>query len=533
MKRSLDLMRFGGDTDTGIVREQNEDRLLLLPDIGVFAVVDGMGGESAGEKAAEIAVAVLKANFLRSHPAATSSERIRQVRFAILDANNRIHEMAAANVEWAGMACVLTVAIVAGDRVTVGHVGDSRLYRIDREKIEKLTRDHSPVGMREDAHELTEIQAMRDSRRHEVLRDVGSQLRRADDDGFADVFETTLDPDSALLLCSDGLSDMVMSARIRDVVLLHAGDPVRSSQELIRIANEAGGRDNVSAIVIEGSRFKESVHAPSHRPVEEERGWLAGALRPLVSRPAIFLYGALAGIGLFFYLQLSSLSPTAGNRVQTLRVSAVGGSFGTISDAILAARPGDRIEVEPGEYRESVVLRNGITLISTVPHAAVIRPPLSADGPVTGILGEGIEASISGFRVQPGDGGLEIGIRLKDAMIQLTNMEIGPASIAGILIDGNTSGIIRGNTVESGAGISLAVRGTNDVRIELNWFSRSLGLHPTVEIAEGSLAHLVRNLIEGTATSVRAPESLHREITGDNRLIPQSTRPGGPSGQGQ
>jgi serine/threonine protein phosphatase PrpC len=532
MKRSLDLMRFGGDTDTGIVREQNEDRLLLLPDIGVFAVVDGMGGESAGEKAAEIAVAVLKANFLRSHPAATSAERIRQVRLAILDANNRIHEMAAANEEWAGMACVLTVAVVAGDRVTVGHVGDSRLYRIDREKIEKLTRDHSPVGMREDAHELTEIQAMRDSRRHEVLRDVGSQLRRADDDGFADVFETTLDPDSALLLCSDGLSDMVMSARIRDVVLLHAGDPVRSSRELIRIANEAGGRDNVSAIVIEGSRFKESIHAPSQRPVEEERGWLAGALRPLASRPAIFLYGALAGIGLFFYLQLSSLSPTAGNRVQTLRVSAVGGSFVTISEALLAAGPGDRIEVEPGEYRESVVLRNGITLISTVPHAAVIRPP-SAGGQVTGILGEGIEANMSGFRIQPGDGGLEIGIRLKDATVQVTNMEIGPASVAGILIDGNTAGVIRGNTVESGAGISLAVRGTNDVRIELNWFSRSLGSHPTIEIAEGSLAHLVRNLIEGPATSVRAPVSLHAEITADNRLIPESRRPGGPSGQEQ
>jgi hypothetical protein len=116
-------------------------------------------------------------------------------------------------------------------------------------------------------------------------------------------------------------------------------------------------------------------------------------------------------------------------------------------------------------------------------------------------------------------------------MVQVTNMEIGPASVAGILIDGNTAGIIRGNTVESGAGISLAVRGANDVRIELNWFSRSLGSHPTVEIGEGSLAHLVRNLIEGTAMSVRAPASLHGEITTDNRLIPESRRPGVPSGQ--
>src|SRR5687768_1017285 len=217
MNRSLDLLRFGGDSDTGLIREHNEDRLLLLPEIGIFGVVDGMGGHRAGEKAAEIAVAVLKANFLKARPATSPAERIRQVQLAILDANNQIYEMGLANEEWHGMACVLTVAMIRDDTLTVGHVGDSRLYRISRNKIEKLTRDHSPVGMREDANELTETEAMRDAHRHEVLRDVGSELRPEDDYNFADVFEVPFEPASGIVLCSDGLTDMVTSADILQV----------------------------------------------------------------------------------------------------------------------------------------------------------------------------------------------------------------------------------------------------------------------------------------------------------------------------
>ena len=529
MNRSLELLKSGGDTDTGLVREHNEDRLLLLPDVGVFAVVDGMGGERAGEKAAEIAVAVLKANFLRPAPASTTSQLVRQVQLAILDANNQIFEASAANPEWSGMACVLTVAVIRGDKLVVGHVGDSRLYKLTRDHISKLTRDHSPVGVREDAQEITEIQAMRDSRRNEVFRDVGSQIQREDHFDFADVFEAVLETESAILLCSDGLTDMVTAAEIHRTVIDNAADPVQASRELIRIANEAGGRDNVSAIVIEGPGFKESVRAlPANATAGRS---IRESLRPLASRPAMFLYGALAGIGLLLYLQVSSVGGAIGfpwNSGQTLRVSPVGGSFTTITDALRAARPGDRIEVEPGEYRESLVLPDGVILVSQVPREAIIRPPRMSTGSAIGIVGEGVRVNVSGFRILPGDGGLDIGIRLKNASVLVSNLEIGLTAVAGILVEGETSGLIRGNLVESGTEAALAVMGTNDVRMELNWFGRSSGLNPTVNIGEGASAQLLRNVIEGHSGSqpVRAPADALSEIKNSNHLLLiESARP--------
>jgi serine/threonine protein phosphatase PrpC len=531
VNRSLELLKSGGDTDTGLVREHNEDRLLLLPDVGVFAVVDGMGGESAGEKAAEIAVAVLKANFLRPTSASAVLPAVRQVQLAILDANNRIFEAAAANPEWSGMACVLTVAVIAGDKVVVGHVGDSRLYKLTRGQITKLTRDHSPVGVREDANEITEIQAMQDSRRHEVFRDVGSQIQREDHYDFADVFEAVLEPESALLLCSDGLTDMVTSARIHKIVIDNAGDPVQASRELIRIANEAGGRDNVSAIVIEGPSFKESVQAIPSR--ENDGHSVRQSLRPLVSRTAMFLYGAMAGIGLLVYLQWSSIGANIGlpwNWPQTIRVSPVegDGAFTRISDALRAVRPGDRVEVAPGEYRESLVLPDGVIVNSTIPHGAIIRPVrVPATGGAIGILGEGGRVHISGFTILPGDEGLDVGIRLKDASVQVSNLDIGSATIAGIQIEGNTSGLIRGISVESGPETALTVKGANDVRVEVNWFGRSSAARATVRIEEGASIEILRNIIEGHAGSppVSAPARLLEEITKNNHLLMSNSRP--------
>ena len=107
-----------------------------------------------------------------------------RVRAAIAAANNRIFETAARDVEHKGMACVLTLAMVEDGQITIGHVGDSRLYLIWNGAIRKLTSDHSPVGQDEDAGELTEEQAMLHPRRNEVFRDVGTALRAADDEGF-------------------------------------------------------------------------------------------------------------------------------------------------------------------------------------------------------------------------------------------------------------------------------------------------------------------------------------------------------------
>lgn len=178
----------GVASDTGRLRERNEDRYLCDPANGVFLVVDGLGGHAAGELAAETAVEVIRAAELTSGPS---------IREAIARANNRIFELAGERPEHRGMACVLTLAVVRDGKLSIGHVGDSRLYLIWRGAIRKLTSDHSPVGEEEDAGELSEAEAMRHPRRNEVFRDVGSRLRAAADGGFIQTLQCHFRPDAA------------------------------------------------------------------------------------------------------------------------------------------------------------------------------------------------------------------------------------------------------------------------------------------------------------------------------------------------
>ena len=173
-------------------------------------VVDGVGGQAAGGKAADTAITLLRARLERE--TGPVPDRLRE---AIAVANNEIHRLAALRTEWTGMACVLTVVVVDEGRATIGHVGDTRLYRLRHGLIEKVTRDHSPVGEREDAGEISELEAMNHPRRNEVYRDVGSEPHQPDDPDFIEVKEVPFEPDAALLLCSDGLTDLVDSASIQ------------------------------------------------------------------------------------------------------------------------------------------------------------------------------------------------------------------------------------------------------------------------------------------------------------------------------
>jgi serine/threonine protein phosphatase PrpC len=179
-----------------------------------------------------------------------------RVRQAIAAANNRIYAEAEKDPELAGMACVLTLALVEGEQVTVGHVGDSRLYLIGLGAIRKVTSDHSPVGEVEDAGEIGEEEAMAHPRRNEVFRDVGSRPRSADEPEFIEVRQCELPNDAAMLLCSDGLSDHLTSRRIREIAERYAGDAAQTARSLVDAANQAGGRDNITAVFVAGSAFR-------------------------------------------------------------------------------------------------------------------------------------------------------------------------------------------------------------------------------------------------------------------------------------
>jgi serine/threonine protein phosphatase PrpC len=302
-------------SDPGRVRAENQDRAYADDDLGIFLVVDGLGGHAAGEKAAETAVEAVRATMLEA-----GGDPRHQIRRAITAANNRIFEEASENETWRGMACVLTLAVISDDKVTVGHVGDSRLYLTWNGAIRKLTSDHSPVGEREDAGELTEAEAMAHPRRHEVFRDVGSRRREPDEEDFIEVKEFLFKPDAAILLCSDGLSDQLTAAEMLEVIERYNGDPARVADELVEAANVAGGSDNITAIFVAGSEFlgnaspaaaeartRNAITKAREIGVEEQPAGDARSkvARALSTRVAFLIYGFLLGVALALALVLA------------------------------------------------------------------------------------------------------------------------------------------------------------------------------------------------------------------------------------
>src|SRR5688500_914344 len=239
--RTLNALSAAGGTDAGLQREVNEDRYHVGEARGLFVVIDGIGGQAAGGKAADVAVAMIRERLERE----TGPVAVR-MREAIAIANNEIYRLSSSRPEWDGMACVLTAVVLKDGTATIGHVGDTRLYKIRGGRIEKVTRDHSPVGEREDAGELSELEAMQHPRRNEVFRDVGSANRQASDRDFIDVTRVPFETDAALLLCTDGLTDCITSAGILDLVQRNAGRPPDVAAALIAAANAAGGKDNVT-----------------------------------------------------------------------------------------------------------------------------------------------------------------------------------------------------------------------------------------------------------------------------------------------
>jgi serine/threonine protein phosphatase PrpC len=284
----------GAATDTGLLRDHNEDRYWIDTELGAYLVVDGMGGQAAGERAAEIAVAEIRDSIRSPGPAAA------RVRAAITRANNRIYDEAEAHPVLKGMACVLTLALIEGEQITVGHVGDSRLYLITGGTIRKLTSDHSPVGEGEDSGEFTEEEAMLHPRRHEVFRDVGSCHRPEDAPGFIEIRECPFPPDAAMLLCSDGLTDHLTSRRIREIADRYSGDPAQTARNMVDAANQAGGRDNITALFVAGAEFRGRSGATRPRLGATR---VRTKSRMFTGRIAFMSYGLLLGMLLWAVLR--------------------------------------------------------------------------------------------------------------------------------------------------------------------------------------------------------------------------------------
>ena len=269
----------------GRCRQNNEDRYELDPQAAFMLVVDGIGGNAAGDVAAGLA-----ADAIRRRMRVVDAPTVDRVRDAILLANQRILERSTLDPELKGMACVLTLAAVGDGALIVGHVGDSRLYKLSSGGISKLTHDHSPIGDREDRGELTEIEAMRHPRRNEIFRDVGSRPHQATDDDFIELFTTSLETDAAVLLCSDGLSDLVTSVEMQRIIRNDADDPAAVVGALIDAANAAGGKDNITVVYVQGPDFADRIRHGATLPLMPTPIARDVAPVPVAARPQPFQF---------------------------------------------------------------------------------------------------------------------------------------------------------------------------------------------------------------------------------------------------
>jgi PPM family protein phosphatase len=469
--RTVHALIAAGQTDTGRQRDVNEDRFYCDAARGLFIVIDGVGGQAAGGKAADVALSTLRKRLEReTEPVA---ERVRK---AITNANNEIYRVARTRQEWNGMACVLTVAVVGDGTVTIGHVGDTRLYKLRNHGIEKITRDHSPVGEREDSKEISELQAMRHPRRNEVYRDVGSEHHTLADPEFIDIEEAAFEPDSALLLCSDGLSDLVESATIANVINRSAGDPEAVAQTLIATANAAGGKDNITVVYVEGERFAASQRrrgvSPSiamQVPTEPPPGNMTFLHHLIVAVAALAIGLAIGRTWLWTFLQPTLQSPPSNSQIVRPTES--------IAAAIEKALPGSQILVEPGEYREKVVLKDGIRLMSRTPREATIRLPISVSDADAGpaVVASGLSnAELAGFRIV-GDAAtpLGVGIGISNGGLSINNVEITGAATAGIDFGEGSSATLVGSVIHDNPGAAILIHAGANPRVSNNVFNRN------------------------------------------------------------
>lgn len=266
---------FYGQTDMGRQRTNNEDAFVAekLDENTILAVaIDGVGGYEGGEVAAAIAQKEIPA-YIKKY---SRGERLELLKQAVVSANNAIVEQRQVDTERANMSCVLTAALIDKERKVVDmvHVGDTRLYQFHQGQLRKLSHDHSLVGYREEIGDLTEEQAMHHPQRNVISRDVGSAQHEVEDRDFLESEEFPLLPNSIFLFCSDGLTDLITAKQI--VGVLELPDSLEAkTQMLIDMANEAGGKDNITVVLVEyqaeevPASVEKNVVSPIEKDVEE------------------------------------------------------------------------------------------------------------------------------------------------------------------------------------------------------------------------------------------------------------------------
>ena len=241
-------MNIWGITDVGAVRHQNQDCYhieLLAEDMALGIVCDGMGGAKAGNVASQLVVETFLETAKAQPPEQWRNEPEALLHFAAEQANGAVHFRANVDADCRGMGTTMVAALVVGDRAYILNIGDSRCYLVRPEGITKVTRDHSVVEDLVARGQITPEQARQHPQKNLITRALGAESRLR-----ADLFRQPMEPGDALLLCSDGLSNVVSDQELLYEVL-HGGPAEDCCRRLLDIALSRGAPDNVTAVLLQ------------------------------------------------------------------------------------------------------------------------------------------------------------------------------------------------------------------------------------------------------------------------------------------
>ena len=243
-----------GQTDTGSVRDHNEDAIGCNDNIALAVLADGMGGHRSGEMASAITVStvlevitnkVKNINPDDANNASGYSAESQIIHEAVSLANKKVYDSSEANTQYRGMGTTVVVVLFYDNRFTVAHVGDSRLYRLRDGELEQLTRDHTLVQELIDRDYYTPEQARNSINKNLITRAIGIERKVQ-----IDIQEDIAMVNDVYLLCSDGVTDMIEDDLIKSTMIENSQKLEKAASEIIRLANEQGGKDNISAIFV-------------------------------------------------------------------------------------------------------------------------------------------------------------------------------------------------------------------------------------------------------------------------------------------
>lgn len=243
-------MQFYGVSDIGKKRKENQDKIYYTnedSDIKLFIVADGMGGANAGSVASSTAVEYIKNyvfNKIREiHLDRESIEKL--IYDAMKNANNFVYEKSKETKEYAGMGTTVITVIIYKNKVYIGHIGDSRVYRLRKNIIRQLTKDQSYVQALVDNGSITKEEAQNHPQKNVLLKVLGCE-----ENTEAEIITKGFLKDDTLLICTDGLTNMVATDEIYDIVNENKEDVKLACEKLVETANNRGGYDNISVVLI-------------------------------------------------------------------------------------------------------------------------------------------------------------------------------------------------------------------------------------------------------------------------------------------